>query len=332
MVKYKILGKATGLALVALLLLPTHYAVAKDIIKFACQQDPVYIASVYPITSGKVKSDLVDVNISFLGIEGLNQASATRQYDVVHTTTLSVPRATAQGIPMSIIAISNRYPKDGNGANIWVKDDSPFKTIADLKGHTIGTYGLNSGGFVNVRQVLALKYGFNVNLEGGDFHFIELPAPALPAALSAGRIDAATLVHAQIYKAIAAGGFRALVKVQPDIYELFGLQIPSLVLAAYNDRLAANPNAYKAFLKLMQDSMAYVKAHPDEVFNAVGAQQRIDPDYFKMWFAEFGEIPYSIGPDDLAALRKSWEASTKIGTLAKMPDVDSLVWPEAMSK
>jgi NitT/TauT family transport system substrate-binding protein len=123
-----------------------------------------------------------------------------------------------------------------------------------------------------------------------------------------------------------------LAKIQPDMYELFGLQVPSLVLAAYNDRLAANPNAYKAFLKLMQDSMAYVRAHPDEVFDAVGAQQRIDPAYFKMWFAEFGEIPYSIGPDDLTGLRKSWEAANKIGALAKVPDVESSVWPEAMSK
>jgi len=326
-------GIAGIVALAAVSLLSSMpYAAAKDTIKFASQQDPIFIASVYPITSGKVKSDLVDVDISFLGIEGLNQASATRQYDVVHTTSLSVPRATAQGIPMSIIAVSMRYPKNGDGADIWVKEDSPYKTIADLKGKTIGTYGLNAGGFTNVRQVLALKYGFNVNLEGGDFHFVELPAPALPAALQAERVDAATLVHAQIFKAKMAGGFRSLVHVQSDMYELYGLQVPSLVLAAYNDKLNAKPEVYKAFLKLLQDSIAYLNSHQDEVFNAVGKQQNIDPAYFKMWFGRFGEIPYSIGPDDIAAIRKSWEASTKIGALKQAPDVEASVWKDALNK
>ena len=316
----------------ALLLQLTQYAVSKEVIKFASQQDPIFIASVYPILTGKVESNDVDVKISFLSIAGLNQASATRQYDVIHTTSLSVPRATAQGIPMSIIAVSLRYPKNGDGGDIWVKADSPYKTIADLKSHTIGTYGLNAGGFTNVRQVLALKYGFNAKLEGGDFHFVELPAPALLAALQSGRIDAATLVHAQIYKARIAGGFRSILRVQPDLFSMFGVQVASLVLAAYNDQLAAHPEAYKAFLKLLQQSMSYLKSHEDEVFKAVGAQQHIDPAYFRMWFSDFGEIPYAVTQKDLVALRKSWEASKKIGVLQKVPNVEALVWHPALSR
>ncbi len=305
---------------------------AKDVVKFASQQDPVFIAAAWPIQNGKVKSDLVEIDFSFLGIGELNQAPATQQYDVVHTTTLAVPRARAQGIPMSIIAISNRYPVKGDGADIWVKDASPYKTVADLKGHTIGTYGLNSGGFTNVRQVLALKYGFDVRLEGGDCRFVELPAPALPAALDSGHIDAATFVHAQIYKAKKAGGVRPVVKVQEDAYALFGVQVPSLALVAYDEKLKAKPEIYKAFLKLLQESIAYLHAHPDEVFKAVGAQQRVNPEYFAMWFSDFGDIPYALGPDDVSALQKSWEASYRIGVLPEVPQVASLIWREAMVK
>lgn len=307
-------------------------AYAKDVIKFATQSDPVFIAAVWPITSGKVKSDAVDIEFSFLNIAGLNQAPATRQYDVVHTASLSVPRSVDQGMNMSVIAISLRYPKTGDGANIWVNEGSPYKTLADLKSKTIGTYGLNSGGFTNVRQVLSLKHGFNVDLENGDFRFVELPAPALPAALQSGRIDAATLVHAQIFKAKEAGGFRSLVKVQDDLFELFGAQIPSLVLAAYNDRLAAKPEAYKAFMKLLRSSIAYVHANQDEVFRAVGAAQKIDPAYFKMWFTEFGDIPYDITPKDVEMLGKSWEAAKKIGVLTKVPDPAGVVWSYGASK
>ncbi|MBI2320166.1 MAG: ABC transporter substrate-binding protein [Betaproteobacteria bacterium] len=329
MLNFKSLVTLVAIAMTAAL--PRH-AAAKDTIKFANQQDPVFIAAVYPIQSGKVKSDLVTIEFSFLGIAGLNQAPATRQYDVVHTASISVPRARDQGIPMNIIAISNRYPRDGDGANIWVKESSPYRTLADLKGRTIGTYGLNSGGFTNVRQVLALKLGFNVDLDKGDFRFVELPAPALPAALESGRIDAATLVHAQIFKAKQSGGFRSLVKVQEEGYKLFGVQVPSLVLAAYTERLNAKPAAYRAFLKLLQDSMAYVRANPGEVFKAVGAQQNIDPAYFTMWFKEFGDIPYALGPNDIVGLRKSWEASKKIGALDRVPEVTEVIWSGAIQK
>ena len=331
MLNFRCLTTVAAIAITAVIAVPKH-AAAKDTIKFANQQDPVFIAAVYPIQTGKVKSDLVDIEFSFLGITGLNQAPVTRQYDVVHTASISVPRAREQGIPMQIIAISDRYPRDGDGADIWVKNNSPYKTLADLKGRTIGTYGLNTGGFTNVRQVLALKHGFNVDLEKGDFRFVELPAPALPAALDSGRIDAATLVHAQIFKAKQTGGFRSLVKVQQEAYEMFGVQVPSLVLAAYSDRLAAKPAAYRAFLKLLQDSMAYLHANPGEVFKAVGAQQNIDPAYFKMWFEEFGDIPYALGPNDIIGLRKSWEASKKIGALNKVPEVKDMVWSGGMQK
>jgi NitT/TauT family transport system substrate-binding protein len=301
-------------------------ALAKDTIKFATQSDPIFIAAVWPITSGKIKSDAVDIEFSFLSIDGLNQAPATRQYDVFHTTSLSVPRGVDQGMNMSVIATSLRYPKTGDGANIWVNENSPYKTLSDLKGKTIGTYGLNSGGFTNVREVLAEKYGFNVSLENGDFRFVELPAPALPAALQSGRIDAATLVHAQIFKAKQSGGFRSLVKVQDDLNALFGAQIPSLVLAAYNERLAAKPEAYKAFLELLRASIAYVHANEDEVFKAVGQAQKIDPAYFKMWFTEFGEIPYDITPTDIEMLGKSWQSAKAIGVLTKFPDPAKVVW------
>lgn len=316
----------------AAVLSSTGLGMAKEVIKFASQQDPVFIAAAWPIQQGKVKSDVVDIEFSFLGIPGLNQAPATQQYDVVHTASLSVPRARAQGIPMSIIAISLRYPKKGDGANIWVKDTSPYKTLDDLKGKTIGTYGLNTGGFSNVRQILALKYGFNAALEGGDFRFVELPAPALPAALESGRIDAATLVHSQIYKAKKAGGMRSIVNVQEDSYQFFGLQIPSLVLTGYTEKLNAKPEAYKAFLKLLQESIAYVHSHPDEVFAAVGKDQKIEPDYFKMWFSDFGDIPYALSESDISALRKNWESAKKIGALPEVPDVDALVWRPGMTK
>jgi NitT/TauT family transport system substrate-binding protein len=329
-------GIATGSRpwrLAALLLIALAPAAqAKDKISFAYQLDPVFEASAYAITTGKVKSDAVDVAISFIGIPALNQAAATRQYDVVMTASLSIPRGLARGIPMTILAISNRYPKTGDGANIWVAKGSPYQSLADLKGKTIGVYGIASSGITNVREILALKFGFNVDLESGDFKWVELPAPALPAALESGRIDAATLVHAQIFKAKQSGEFRSIVKLQDAAYEYFGVGLPSIVLIGYADRVAAHPEAYKAFAQMLKTSMAYMFANKDEVFGAISKKDNIDRAYFDMWFKEFGEIPFAVTADDRVGLRKSWEAAKKIGAIDEVPDVDKVIWADALTQ
>lgn len=304
--------------------------VAKEVIKFADLQDPVFEAAVYPITSGKIKSDLVDLDISFLGIPALNQAPATRQYDIIHAASISVPRGLSRGIPLVILAISQRYTKSGNGNSIWVAKNSPYKTIQDLKGHTIGVYGLQSGGIATVREVLALKYGFNVDLEKGDFKFVELPTSALPAALLAGRIDAATLVHAQIYKAEQAGEFRSVLNTQDDTYELFGMGVPQIVIAGYADRVAAKPEVYKEVARMLNASIKYVLSHRDEVFPIIAAKDKIDVAYFDAWFKGSGEIPYAINAQDRDGLRKSWQAAQKIGAIGSVPDVNKVIWSDAL--
>ena len=66
-----------------------------------------------------------------------------------------------------------------------------------------------------------------------------MPAPALPAALAAGRIDAATLIHAQAFKALQTGEFVAVTQTAADLTKKFGVRMVSAVLAGYGEKLDA---------------------------------------------------------------------------------------------
>ena len=70
----------------------------------------------------------------------------------------------------------------------------------DLTGKKLAVYSLGSSGITLIRIALANAHGFNVDLESGDIEFVEMPPPAMPAALESGTIDAATLIHSQAYQ------------------------------------------------------------------------------------------------------------------------------------
>ena len=72
----------------------------------------------------------------------LIQATAAKTYDVVMTAVIGIPRANSQGLKLTILSTALRNHPSGEGADIWVKADSPIKTPKDLKDKTIGVYAL----------------------------------------------------------------------------------------------------------------------------------------------------------------------------------------------
>lgn len=305
-------------------------AAAKEKITFAYLLDPSHDAVVYALKNGKVKSDLIDVEVRSLAIPALIQATSARQYDVVQTAVISIPRAEKQGLKLAILSTALRYHQSGEGADIWVKTDSPIKSVEDLKGKTVGVYGISSTGITLIRLALWKKYGVNVSLQGGDMRFVEMPAPALPAALSTGRIDAATLIHSQAFAASKSGEFRSVAHTAKDMYETFGLRMVSAVNVGYPDKLEARPAAYREFNRLLKASLDYALSHQDEVFTAVGKETNVDPAFFKHWFSSYSEFPAVITAQDIQAIEKVWALSKELGLIDSYPDPKDLIWSGAL--
>ena len=308
----------------------TPPAAAKEKVTFAYLLDPAYEAALWPLRHGKIKSDLVEVETTALAIPALLQATGAKTYDVIMTAAVGVPGALDRGLQLRIMATGLRYHKNGDGADIWVLADSPIKTVADLKGKTIGAYSLRSTGITLVRIALWKAHGLNVALDGGDMKWVEVPAPQLPAALSSKNVDAATLIHSQAYKAAQGKDYRSLVRTAPAVNEVFGGRAVSAVHVGYPEKLAQRPAAFKEFARMLRASIEYTLENHGEVFNAAAKETNVDVDFFKTWFNSFSEAPMAISEGDLKAIQKVWEVGQEMGLVKNVPKVGDLVWEHAI--
>jgi NitT/TauT family transport system substrate-binding protein len=299
-------------------------------IKLGYLADPSHEAVMWALRNGKVRSDKVRVEATPLGISALIQATATRTYDVIQTAAMAVPRAREKGLDLRIVGTGLRYHTTGEGAGIWVAKGSAIKSVADLKGKKLGVYSIGSAGVTLIRIALADVHGLNVALKGGDVELVELPAPALPAALATGRIDAATLIHAQAFKATQTGDFTAITQTAGDLTRKTGVRMVSAVLAGYGEKLDAAPDIYKDFLRTLHASMRYALEHPDEVFPAVAKDTNTDPAFFKAWFSRYSDFPVLLTKDDIKAVEILWKRAIDLGILKSAPPVAETLWKAAL--
>jgi NitT/TauT family transport system substrate-binding protein len=306
-------------------------AAAQTTVTFGYLADPSHEAVLWAVRNGKVKSDTVRIEATPLDISALIQATAARTYDVVQTAAVAVPRARERGLDLRIVGTGLRYHSSGEGAGIWVAKASPAKSVADLKGKKLGVYSLGSAGITLIRIALADVHGFNVSVRGGDVELVEMPAPALPAALAGGRIDAATLIHAQAFKALQSGEFVAVTQTAADLTRKFGVRMVSAVLAGYGEKLDGKPELYKEFLRVLHASMDYALKNPGEVFPATAKDTGTDPEFFKAWFTRFSDFPVRLTADDIKAIDLLWKRAVDLDILKNVPPAIDTVWKPALA-
>jgi NitT/TauT family transport system substrate-binding protein len=323
-------------AFIGLALAAASFAVApasaKDKLSFTFNAEPAHEAAVWALQNGKIKSDTLDIEIKPLGIAAAQQAMANHQVDVFENGLLALEYAAQQGIDMKMIGVELRYQPAPVGFGLWVKKDSPIKSIQDLKGKKIAVGGLKATYVTVTRLALEKKYHVNVALDGGDFNWVQLPAPGVLPALQTGRIDAAVLSHIQSWQARHGSDFRMAVNLGEALKEVYGFRVITTVLMAYKDALAAKPEQYREFVRMLKASSDYVKQHPEEVFPALAKKYKIDEAFFADWFAHYAEIPISITDDDINGINKIWEMSKQIGMSKNPGDVRDWIWPGALRK
>src|SRR5581483_2903686 len=306
------------------------FAQTKDKVTYAYLLDPAYDAVTWAMTNGKVTSDKITVEARGLAIPQLIQATAAKQYDVIMTAVIAIPPAAARGLQLKVLSTALQQSAAGEGAGIWVKRDSAIKNPKELKGKSLGSYALRSTGYTQVRLALIHKYGLDAALEGGDVKQVEIQAPNLPAALAAGQIEAATLIHSQAFRARQSGEFVPIAETGRDNIEAFGMRFISALNVSYPERLAQRPDAFMEFNRMFRESVTYALAHRDEVFGAVGKANNLPPEFFSWWFEKSSDVPGTFTEDDAKIIMKFYELSKEIGMIPGYPDIRTLVWEHAL--
>ena len=106
--------------------------------------------------------------------------------DIGRTSPQVLIAAHIRGIPLVVVAPGAIHRQNTlSNAAIVVAPNSPLKTLLDLQGKTVACTAIGDVGYLGLRAL--------IDAQGGDsstVKWIEIPIPAVAAALEAGRIDA----------------------------------------------------------------------------------------------------------------------------------------------
>ncbi len=136
--------------------------------------------------------------------------------DIGKSSLVSIINARARGIDLKLVAAGVLFRDTSPDVQLVVAPDSPIHVAKDLNGKTISVPALDDS------NTVATKTWLDVN--GGDsksVQFIEVPATAAAAAVTQGRIAAATLVRPYLSRAVSAGQVRILANVYAAIATQF---------------------------------------------------------------------------------------------------------------
>ena len=305
---------------------PTPALAAKTKLSFAFVTDPTHEMYVYAIRQGQVPSDKLDLELVTLAIPALLQGFLGRQYDVVETSMISIPRAIERGLPVSLLFTALGRLSPGPTLDIWVKRDSPVQSIDQLKGKKIAVFGLGSTALSMIRVALAKEHGFNVELQGGDFQFIELPTAVIPAALARGETDAGCLLYAQVFDAQQTGNYRSIYSGTSVLQKNAGARMVLPVIVGYPEKIAKDEDAYREFNRMLAASVRYAVDNRQEVAAAVAKTANVSTQFLETVLQGVAAFKAPVEDDDIKALDYFWGAAKDVGLLKTAVPARPLVW------
>ena len=226
-------------------------------------------------------------------------------------TALSVA---ANGLPLRIILATQVADLD-----FVVPEDSPIKTMADLKGKKIGTSPPGSAAAAIASSILELNYGF----KSTDFQDVPGNDPRLAEFLAQKDIDAAAL-RTVTMALLPDLKLRRLATFRDEWRKVIKQSAPPVlgVGLVRNEWLAKNPDGAAKVVAAMRDAYAYGKANKDGVAKALMAAANMSATDAKAYAALWDNIyTVSMEPSDIASLKREFDVFKKVGVLSgTLPD------------
>lgn len=293
--------------------------------KVAVVDDDARRAAFYAIENGDVSSDVLpDVEISYLQIPALIQATGTDQYNLGETSTIGMAKALAGGVELRAAALLSA--NTGGGVAMYTAADSDVQSPGDLEGRTIGVTSFGSNATLLTRMVLADQYGLDTALQGGDVKFVELDPSQLVTSVERGQVDAADLFHLAGWSAEKDGGLRKLQQTDAEFHDTTGAWLVGSALVVTQDELDAGPECVAAFQELLAESVAYTRDNIETVAEAVSAETGVEQEFIEYWWTsgayDFGGTLDQEWQDWTQTL---WDSAAEYGEIPESPELSELV-------
>lgn len=247
----------------------------------------------------------------FQGTAPMTQALAAGALDCATQAVLSLSNGVVGGGLKAYIVAQHVFEKPGGFSVYWaVKDDSPIKTIADLKGKTIGI-SVIGGGTQGPFNMLLKKNGLD---PATDVKLVEVGFAVSEDALRQGRVDAVNMNQPFAARAEAKGGTRklfALSEAMPNIVHILE--------ACRADFVEKNPEAVKAYVRDITAGMKKVLANREETLKVVSEQLKAPIPVLETYLLkenDFGRDPGAA--PNFPAIQKMLDIYAETGMLPKL--------------
>jgi NitT/TauT family transport system substrate-binding protein len=184
--------------------------------------------------------------------------------------------AAAQNLPLKAF-LPLYYSSDDYG--IYVRADSPIKTISDLNGKTVGLVQLKNNVHGMVMDSIARGGG---NPEAVNFTLI--PQANILSALRAGSVDAA-----QIVEPFIAEGGDAIRPIIPNLFQFSGGSGITAYMVSTKAFATEHAETFIRFMHAYEKGLQYAQANPNAVRASIGEIAEISADTLqKMKLPKFG--------------------------------------------
>src|ERR1700737_4769996 len=197
----------------------------------------------------------------FQGTAPMTQALAAGALDCATQAPLSLANGVVGGNLKAYIVAQHVFEKPGGFSVYWaVKDDSPIKTIAALKGKTGGISGVG-GGTYGPFAMLLQKNGVDPKK---DIKLVGVGFAVSEDALRQGRVDAVNMNQPFAARAEAKGGTRKLFSLSEEMPN-----IVHILEACRADFVDKNPDLVKPYVRDITSAMKKALANREETLKVV---------------------------------------------------------------
>ncbi|CAN5405098.1 ABC transporter substrate-binding protein [soil metagenome] len=247
----------------------------------------------------------------FQGTSPMTQALAANALDCATQAPLSLANGVTGGNLKAYIVAQHVFEKPGGFSVYWaVKDDSPIKTIADLKGKTVGISVIGGGTYGPFKMLLKAA---GVDPEK-DIKLVEIGFAASEDALRQGRVDAINMNHPFAARAEAKGGTRKLFSLDQAMPNI--VHILEACRAEFVDK---NPELAKMYVSDITLGMKKALANRDETLKVVNEVMKAPIPVLETYLLkdnDFGRDPGAA--PNFPAIQKMFDIYTEAGMLPKM--------------
>ncbi|MDQ0204678.1 ABC transporter substrate-binding protein [Pectinatus haikarae] len=244
----------------------------------------------------------------FLAGPPMNEALASGQIDVANMGPL--PAISAKGNGIDVKAVGRSY-SDDYYYSLLVRPDANISSLNDLKGKKIGVQ-LGSGAYVFFLFLIEQN-----NLTQNDFNIVNMTTSDQKTALQAGNVDAVVTWQPFVADIELDQAGKTLISSK-------GIIKTAGVYLMRTEFTKEHPDLVKGFLKAHNDTVTYLKEHPDESLKLIADDSKIPEAPLKKSLQTINWDIY-FTQDDLNTFTKIKDLMKADGKIKKDFDINDFV-------